>query len=131
MEGKLAYKQIVITELSDEISVFHLSESKFKEAELFIMGLAQFVEYAEYYRPKYVVIDKRNLEYKMPIVLNDYFNKYGFECLRKAGVKKVLHLVNANDIDSNDAVRKPAEILEFPDLESCLKYIKEDTYSDE
>lgn len=129
MAIKISYKQIFVSEISDEICVFHLSESRFVGEELFIMGVAQFVEYAEYFKPKYVLIDKRNLEYEMPEILSEYIRKNGLDNLRKIGVKKVFQIVGEDFLIDKDNEVRFKEIPKFKDIESCLDFIKKEQHN--
>lgn len=124
MATRKNYKQIVITEISDNICIFHIAESKFKEEELYIMGIAQFVEYAEYYRPRFVIIDRIKHPIKITNAITAYIRKYGIENLYRIGVKKVFKIMDKDSMDKN-MTDMLSEVQSFESIDECLKTIGE------
>ncbi|BDX38094.1 hypothetical protein CYCD_14490 [Tenuifilaceae bacterium CYCD] len=129
MTNRKPYKQIVVSEISDEICIFHLAESKFKKEEFFVMGFAQFLEYVEYTKPKYVIIDKNNLEDPIPETLYDFFNKFGVDSLQRSGIKKVFYIDSFNCTKKCQCKNDFVEVLHFYNLETCFNYIKDNQNS--
>lgn len=98
-------------------------ESNFKNEELYILGIAQFIEYAEYYKPKYVVLDKTNLNYQPPKVLINYINKFGIDKLFQIGVKKIFQIGNASIYDDKNNYSESILVQSFENIDDCLMYI--------
>ncbi|BDX38647.1 hypothetical protein CYCD_20020 [Tenuifilaceae bacterium CYCD] len=128
MTTKIRYKQIVITELPNRTCIFHLAESNFRAEELYVMGIAQFVEYAEYFMPLYVIIDRTGVNYEVPDILIDYVKKVGFSNLRRIGVNKVFQITRYQNGKIIPSIKIP-EITNFFEIDVCLKYIDENLHS--
>lgn len=128
MSNKIYYKQIVITELPNRTCIFHLAESNFRAEELYVMGIAQFIEYAEYFMPLHVIIDRRGANSEVPDILIDYVKKIGFSNLRRIGVKKIFQITRYQNGKTIPSVKIP-EITNFFEIDECLKYIDENLRS--
>lgn len=128
MTTKIHYKQIVISELPNRICVCHMAESNFRAEELYVMGIAQFIEYAEYFVPLYVIIDRRGVNYEMPDILIDYVKKIGFSNLRRIGVKRIFQITRYQNGKTIPSVKIP-EIANFFEIDECLNYINENLHS--
>ncbi|MGE0076813.1 MAG: hypothetical protein AB7S48_03040 [Bacteroidales bacterium] len=123
MTTKKNYKQIVIAEVQSNTSIFHLSESKYKNEDLYILGLAQFAEYVEYAKPLNIIIDKSNTHDSMHSALYEHFQKFGLDSFYKSGVRKIYY-INAPELMINCRTNnKFIEIKNFPDIETCLNHI--------
>lgn len=72
---------------------FVADKTNLESNESYINSISLLVEYIETARPEYVVYNKLNSEYRLPISLMDYTRHVIFEEFRKNGVKKVLVIV--------------------------------------
>ncbi len=127
MTTKIHYKQIVISELPNRICIFHMAESNFRAEELYVMGFAQFIEYAEYFMPLHVIIDRRDVNYEMPDILIDYVKKIGFSNLRRIGVKRIFQITRYQNGKTIPSVKIP-EIANFFEIDECLSYINKNLH---
>ena len=123
MSDKKFYKSICLTEIGEDILVFHLGESHLDGEELVIIGLAQFIEYVEYKRPPYVIINKRETRIKHIDTLQEYLRKYGIDALFNAGVKKVCFIVSEERMKELASKKGYRGIEAFTDLNECLEEI--------
>ena len=88
------------------------------------MGMAQFVEYAEYSRPRFVIIDKIKHPIKITNAITAYIRKYGIENLYRIGVKRVFKIMDEESIDKNKTDML-SEVQTFKSIDDCLKTIGE------
>lgn len=124
MYNKKFYKNICISEIGKDVLVYHLAESKLQDEELFITGLAQFIELAGYKSPAYIIIDKKDSRIQDIDILKDYFKHQGVDELIDFGVKKIFFIVSEKryqELNSNIGYRG---IEAFTDFDSCLKAIE-------
>ncbi|MGE0078931.1 MAG: hypothetical protein AB7S48_13810 [Bacteroidales bacterium] len=121
MTSKIQYKQIVVSHIEHNVCLFHMVESNLRNEELFIIGLAQFIEFAEYIKPTYVIFDRTSLNYKVPDILIGHFKKFGIDIFYKLGVKSIFLIADANH-ELNADLKK--EISTFTSIEDCLAFIK-------
>lgn len=124
MTTKINYKQVVISELSNGICIFHMSKSNFNDEELHILGIAQFIEYAEYFMPKYVILDRTDVEYDVPDILLEYIKKCGLNILAKIGVRKIFQITSLYSNGQTKPIIRIASIENFCNLDDCIEYIE-------
>ncbi len=125
MLNKTNYKQIVISELPYNTCVFHIEESKFRAEAKYIMGIAQFVEYAEYVHPEYVIVDKTLQPIRLSLTMADYIKRYGLDNLRRIGVKRVFGVMDPDQMTNSTTIKLLYEIQYLESIEQCLNQVKQ------
>lgn len=124
MPEKKTYKNICFSEISNDILVFHLAESKFQEEELLIIGLSQFIELVGYKRPVYIIIDKKDVKIRTLDSLKEYLKHQGIDELMNLAVKKILFVVSEERIKELNSKVGYRGIEACTDYSSCLEIIK-------
>ena len=124
MMKKKSYKSICVSEITKDVLVFHLADSKLEEEELLIIGLSQFIELVGYKRPDYVIIDKKEAHVKMVDKMKEYLKHQGIDELMNLGVKKILFVVSEErhkELNGSVGYRGTEAYTEF---DACIKEIE-------
>ncbi|MBN2481806.1 MAG: hypothetical protein JXB19_08705 [Bacteroidales bacterium] len=124
MHNKRFYKNICISEIGNDVLVYHFAESKLQDEELFITGLAQFIELVGYKKPAYIIIDKKESHIQDVEALKEFLKHQGVDELIDFGVKKIFFVVSEqryHELKGNVGYRG---IQAFIDFDTCLQEIE-------